>query len=144
MFTPNTTTTKNTETYEQINSNTPVNAPTGADPALNQQVGTQLVNNNVAAGSITNEAANVNVIPGGGQITDPNAPDYNANAAEFARDREAVLTTTTSKNDHLNYPTSLRPNIIARSCAMGPACVANCVRLHGTGFLPDRSQDTVS
>ena len=46
VFTPNTTTTKNTETYEQINSNTPVNAPTGADPALNQQVGTQLVNTN--------------------------------------------------------------------------------------------------
>jgi hypothetical protein len=91
VFTPNTTTTKNTETYEQINSNTPVNAPTGADPALNQQVGTQLVNNNVAAGSITNEAANVNVIPGGGQITDPNAPDYNANAAEFARDREEFV-----------------------------------------------------
>ena len=91
VFTPNTTTTENTETYEQINSNTPVNAPTGADPALNQQVGTQLANNNVAAGSITNEAANVNVIPGGGQITDPNAPDYNANAAEFARDREEFV-----------------------------------------------------
>ena len=61
MFTPNTTTTENTETYEQINSNTPVNAPTGADPALNQQVGTQLVNNNVAAGSITDTPANVPV-----------------------------------------------------------------------------------
>jgi hypothetical protein len=35
--------------------------------------------------------ANVNVIPGGGQITDPNAPDYNANAAEFARDREEFV-----------------------------------------------------
>jgi hypothetical protein len=88
---PNTTTTQNTTTFETISTNTPVNAPTGADPALNQQVGTQLVNNNVAAGSITNEAANVNVIPGGGQITDPNAPDYNANAAEFARDREEFV-----------------------------------------------------
>ena len=88
---PNTTTTQNTTTFETMSTNTPVNTPGGADPALNQQVGTQLANNNVAAGSITNEAANVNVIPGGGQITDPNAPDYNANAAEFARDREEFV-----------------------------------------------------
>ena len=88
---PNTTTTQNTTTFETMSTNTPVNTPGGADPALNQQVGTQLVNNNVATGSITNEAANVNVIPGGGQITDPNAPDYNANAAEFARDREEIV-----------------------------------------------------
>ena len=114
VFTPNTTTTKNTETYEQINSNTPVNAPTGADPALNQQVGTQLVNNNVAAGSITNEAANVNVIPGGGQITDPNAPDYNANAAEFARDREEFVQNdapAAARDPFSVTPRSLEPGV---------------------------------
>ena len=38
-----------------------MDTPGGADPALNQQVSTQLVNNNVAAGSITNDAANVPV-----------------------------------------------------------------------------------
>jgi hypothetical protein len=58
---PNTTTTQNTTTFETMSTNTPVNTPGGADPAVNQQVSTQLVNNNVAAGSITNDAANVPV-----------------------------------------------------------------------------------
>jgi hypothetical protein len=30
-------------------------------------------------------------IPGGGQITDPNAPGYNADAAEYQRDKESIL-----------------------------------------------------
>lgn len=111
---PNTTTTQNTTTFETMSTNTPVNTPGGADPALNQQVGTQLVNNNVAAGSITNEAANVNVIPGGGQITDPNAPDYNANAAEFARDREEFVQNdapAAARDPFSVTPRSLEPGV---------------------------------
>ena len=83
---PNTTTTENTTTYEQTNSNTPVNAPTGADPTVNQQAGAQLTNNYASPGSI-NGAAN-DVVPGGGQITDPNAADYNADYAEFVRESQ--------------------------------------------------------
>jgi hypothetical protein len=30
-------------------------------------------------------------IPGGGQITDPNAPGYNTDAAEYQRDKESIL-----------------------------------------------------
>ena len=86
IVTPNTTTSENVTTYERTAQNTPVSTPAGADPALNQQVGTQLVNNNVPVGSI-NSAAN-DVIPGGGQITDPNAADYNATYAEYVRDTQ--------------------------------------------------------
>ena len=35
-------------------------------------------------------------IPGGGQISDPNAPGYNANAAEYQRDRQGILAKTAS------------------------------------------------
>ena len=34
-------------------------------------------------------------IPGGGQITDPNAPGYNADAAEYQRDKEDIKATNT-------------------------------------------------
>ena len=74
---PNTTTTQNTTTFETISTNTPVDTPGGADPALNQQVSTQLVNNNVAAGSITNTPANVPVqdsLSPGEELVNTSAP----------------------------------------------------------------------
>lgn len=83
---PNTTTSESTTTYEKTSENTPVNAPTGADPTVNQQAGTQLTNNYAPAGSINNTANDV--VPGGGQITDPNAADYNADYAEFVRESQ--------------------------------------------------------
>jgi len=53
VVTSNTTTSENTTTYETTAQNTAVSAPAGADPVVNQQAGTQLVNNNVPAGSLT-------------------------------------------------------------------------------------------
>lgn len=53
VVTPNTTTSENTTTYETTAQKTAVSAPAGADPVVNQQAGTQLVNNNVSAGSLT-------------------------------------------------------------------------------------------
>jgi hypothetical protein len=53
IVTPNTTTSDSTTTFEKTAENTPVSAPAGADPVVNQQAGRQLVNNNVPAGSLT-------------------------------------------------------------------------------------------
>jgi len=53
IVTPNTTTSETTTTFETTAQKTAVSAPAGADPVVNQQAGTQLVNNNVSAGSLT-------------------------------------------------------------------------------------------
>ena len=114
--TPNTTTNRSTTTFSTSSTNTNVEAPDSQDEALSQQEEARLdaqpdvvtgggsttrtvgvnADGTIVQGSFretvqTAAPANVNVIPGGGQITDPNAPDYNANAAEFARDREEFV-----------------------------------------------------
>ena len=104
ITTPNTNTSDTTTTYERSSANTPVSAPTGADPVVNQQAGTQLVNNYTPAGSIQSSANNVNVIPGGGQITDPNAPDYNATYAEYVAERDAVQNSAPPAQDIQSAP----------------------------------------
>jgi hypothetical protein len=68
----------------------------------------------------TSTPANVNVIPGGGQITDPNAPDYNATAAEVARDREEFVQNDApapARDPFSVTPRSLEPGVENSSAA---------------------------
>ena len=48
------------------------------------------VNEETRAGTYKTDAEKAGIIPGGGQITDPNAPGYNADAAEYQRGKEDI------------------------------------------------------
>ena len=137
--TPNTTTNRSTTTFSTSSTNTNVEAPDSQDEALSQQEEARLdaqpdvvtgggsttrridvnADGTIVQGSFretvqTAAPANVNVIPGGGQITDPNAPDYNANAAEFARDREEFVQNDApapARDPFSVTPRSLEPNV---------------------------------
>jgi hypothetical protein len=142
---PNTTTNTSTTTFGTSSTNTNVEAPDSQDEALSQQEEERLdaqpgtvtgggsntrtvgvnADGTIVQGSFretvqTNTPANVNVIPGGGQITDPNAPDYNANAAEFARDREEFVQNdapAAARDPFSITPRSLEPGVENSSAA---------------------------
>lgn len=61
IVTPNTATSENTTTYETTAQKTAVSAPAGADPVVNQQAGTRLVNNNVTVANTTSAPEQVPV-----------------------------------------------------------------------------------
>ena len=137
--TPNTTTNTSTTTFGTSSTNTRVEAPDSQDEALSQQEEARLdaqpdvvtggssttrtvgvnADGTIVQGSFqetvqTPAPADVNVIPGGGQITDPNAADYNANAAEFARDREEFVQNdapAAARDPFSVTPRSLEPGV---------------------------------